>query len=84
MYGHMYGYGDSGWMVLGWLWMGLVWLVPLLLLFALVKYLFGRTKPPQDIEQKPDKTPMDLVKEAYAKGEISREEFLQKQQDLKS
>ncbi len=84
MYGHMYGYGygyDHPWMLLGWLWMGLLWLIPILLLIALVKYLLGK-KPGTPGEEKAEKTPLDILKETYAKGQISRDEYLQKRDDL--
>lgn len=87
MYGHMYGYGygyDHPWMLVGWLWMGLLWLIPVLLLFALVKYLFGKTRQggPAPREEKTEKTALDILKEAYARGEISRDEYLRKRDDL--
>jgi putative membrane protein len=84
MYGHMYGYGygyDHPWMLVGWLWMGLLWLIPILLLIALAKYLLGK-KPGAPREEKAEKTPLDILKEAYARGEISRDEYLQKRDDL--
>lgn len=84
MYGHMYGQDfGSGWMLLGWLWMGLAWLIPILLLLALGKYLFTRPKDFPDRKETPEKTPLDIVKEAYARGELSREDYLQKVEDLK-
>ena len=42
--GWMFGNG-GGWMIFGWFWMALIGLVPILLLFALVKYLFGIGNP---------------------------------------
>ncbi len=44
MYGWDHGDWMSGvgaWMLVGWVWMLFIWLVPVLLLSALVKYLFG-------------------------------------------
>lgn len=85
MYGHWY---DHSWMMGGgmfiaWIWMGLLILIPLFVLFSLLKYLFGKNKnersnqPNQEIS-----TPLDILKTSYARGEISREEFLQKREDL--
>lgn len=71
--------GSGGWMMIGWLWMMLVWLIPLLLLFALVKYLFG--KAGQNAPRQ-EKTALDILKDAYAKGEINRDEYLRKRDDL--
>lgn len=141
----MYGPYTHGWMMfdggvgmaLGVLWMILAWLLPLLLILALLKYLFtshrgryGPESPPPEskmvihngiVEPKlnfdtlkpeakapvdetvpdhklppgflmpehrtpPDvagkKTALDFLKEAYARGEISRGEYLQKRDDL--
>jgi putative membrane protein len=84
----MYGLYDHSWMfgggmLLGVLWMILIWSIPLLLLFALLKYLFAksegrnRTPPPQE-----PATPLEVLQLAYARGDISREEYLQKRDDL--
>lgn len=80
-YGHGWMYGDGGLMALGWIWMTLVWLIPLLLLVALLKYLFGGSRS-GDKAASPAKTPLEQLQEIYARGEISREEFLQRQADL--
>jgi putative membrane protein len=86
----MYGPYNHGWMfdggigmLFGGLWMILLLAVPLLLLAVLVKYLF--TKPRGNAERPGEParhTPLDVLKEAYARGEISREEFLQKRDDI--
>lgn len=80
-YGHGWMYGDGGLMALGMVWMTLVWLIPILLLIALVKYLFGGPKADRT-SGIPDKTALEHLQEAYARGEIGREEFMQKQADL--
>ena len=74
-------FGSGGWMIFGWLWMGLVWLIPILLLFALGKYLLGRPQPGQD-RNSYKRTALDILDEVYARGEISREDYLQKREDL--
>lgn len=74
---------DWGW---GWHWFGafgmaVSWLLIVLMVLGLFKYLGaggrGGTAPPHG------KTARDYLDEAYAKGEISREEFLQKREDLR-
>jgi putative membrane protein len=115
----MYGLFNHGWMfdggsgmLLGFLWMALIWAIPLLLLAALLKYLFtrsnGRRKVVKDELIEPDiqigagqpivadtqaslagkvveadrQTPLEILKIAYARGELSRGEFLQKRDDI--
>lgn len=93
----MYGPYNHGWMfeggvgmLLGGIWMILLWAIPLLLLAALLKYLFsrhgGRKGPPETLIEpqiEPYRpTPLDVLKEAYARGEINRGEFLQKRDDI--
>lgn len=86
----MYGPYDHGWMfgagsgmVFGGLWMILIWVIPLLVLFALVKYLFFKRRDEVGRNFLPDrKTPLDILKEAYARGEIDRDEYLRKRDDL--
>lgn len=70
-------------MFLAWIWMGMLILIPLLVLLSLLKFLFGkRTAYPNKKEQPEIATPLDIIKNSYARGEISRDEFLQKRDDL--
>ncbi|MBU1690698.1 MAG: SHOCT domain-containing protein [Gammaproteobacteria bacterium] len=71
-----------GWHWLGWLSMAFFWVIPILLVLAAMKYLMGgrRTNAPDD-EKKPDA--LAVLEEKYARGEIGREEYLQKRDDLK-
>lgn len=78
----MWGYDGMGWHWWSWLWMALFWLVPVLLIAAAIKYLVAKPGPGGG-RQETGKTALDYLEEAYAKGEISREEFLQKREDLK-
>jgi len=85
MYGAWY---DHHWMsgsgiFLAWIWMGMLILIPLLVLLSLLKFLFGkRTADTSKKETAEIETPLDIIKNSYARGEISREEFLQKRDDL--
>ena len=83
----MYGWGHGnwvagsdgwGWMIFGWLWMLVVFLIPLFIVLALGKYLFGKR------EQDSGKNAQAILDEAYARGELTREDYLQKKNDLRN
>lgn len=69
-----------GWGI-GWLWMFLFWLIPILFVLAVAKYLFSG-RPPSGGASREDKA-LSVLEERYARGEINREEFMQKRDDLK-
>lgn len=76
-YGMGWGWG------FGWIWMILLWLVPILLVAAALKYLFaGKGQTGIGARQDDDRA-LAILEEKYARGEIGREEFLQKRDDLK-
>ncbi|GBG15704.1 putative membrane protein [Novimethylophilus kurashikiensis] len=77
----MWGYGMGPWW--GWFGMGLFWLVIILLVVVAVNYMNSKPSPPSDSLKATGKTAMDYLEESYAKGEIPRDEFLQKREDLK-
>ena len=68
--------GMGWWMVFGGLWM-LIFGVGLIGLIV-----WGITKLSQRNGSTPRQSPLDVAKERYAKGEISREEFEQLKKDL--
>ncbi len=68
--------GMGWWMAFGGLWMLIFWAG----LIALI--VWGVIKLSQRNGSTPKRTPLDVVKERYAKGEISREEFEQLKKDL--
>lgn len=68
--------GMGWWMVFGGLWMLVFWVG----LIALV--VWGISKLSQRDGSTPRHSPLDVAKERYAKGEISREEFEQLKKDL--
>lgn len=60
-----------------WFWPILFWLLVILAVVALVKWLVDKSKPADK-----HKTALDILKERYAKGEISREKFEEMEKDL--
>ena len=82
-YGHAWMFDGMDGMLFGGLWMVLVWAVPLLMIIALLKHLLGKPSGKGEPEAGPEQeTLLDILKQAYARGEISRDEYLQKRQDL--
>lgn len=73
------GYGWMGMgMGMGWIFMILFW--GLVIFGALV--LFRRSAGSDGGESR--KTPLDILKERYARGEIGKEEFEQKRRDIEN
>lgn len=71
----MYGYNHYG-MGFGGLGMILFWLALIVLVILLVRlFINGREGPRQ-------RTALDILEERYARGEIEREEYLQRRADL--
>ncbi|MDP2646367.1 MAG: SHOCT domain-containing protein [Desulfobacterales bacterium] len=73
-WGHMMGYRYGG---------GLMWLIVLVLVAVVIYFLFraSKSKAPDDSVKE---TPLDILKKRYAKGEIDKEEFDRKKEDLKT
>ena len=79
----MMGYGRWGNMMSGWGGFGLSWLFMLLFwaflilgVAALIRNLI------RSGDNKQSKTPLDILKERYAGGEIDKKEFEEKKKDL--
>jgi putative membrane protein len=72
MWGGGFGFG------LGWIFMFLFWGLIIWAIIALVRGGTGYGNRKEHGE----KTALDMLKERYAKGEISREEFEEKKKDL--
>lgn len=68
--------GFDGFGILWWLPMLLFWILLILGIVALLRYL-GKSGQQQD-----NKTPLGILKERYAGGEIDKEEFEEKKKDL--
>jgi putative membrane protein len=85
MWWNNYGHG---WMMDGWGWGmpfgGLLWLVVVALLIAaavwLVRVSWGAGEVPA--RAGPRSSALDILNERFARGDIDREEYLQKKRDL--
>lgn len=73
--GWMMGYG--GW---GGGWMMLIWLALLVLVIVAAFQLYKRSSSPPQTGSR--SSGLDLLEERYARGEVSRDEYLQKKHDL--
>jgi putative membrane protein len=80
----MWGYMNDGgwWWGFGALHMLLYWGVLILIIVALVKWVFG-TPGRRDVSSG-DGRALEILKERYARGEINKDEFEQKKRDLES
>lgn len=72
------GWGSASWLVgiLGWLSMLVFWVLLILGVVALIRHLSGSGS------SKENKTPLDILKRRYARGEIDKNEFEEKKKDL--
>ena len=76
-WGNMMG-GWGGFGVMGWLSMFLFWILLILGVVALIRYLGGSRKRSDE-----SRSPLDILKERYARGEIDKKEFEEKKKDLR-
>jgi len=76
----------GGWgMGFGFFFMILFWLLIVLGIVALVRWLLPQSQSGREqgtADKKRDKTPLEIVQERYARGEIDRTEYEQKKRDL--
>lgn len=76
----MMGWPDGyGWMGFGWIFMVLFWGLAIVGVVALVRWL---GVGPGGRDQAPRRTPLEILQERYARGEIEHEEYERKRRDL--
>lgn len=86
MMGNWGEFGAWG-MGFGFLFMILFWVLVVLAIVALFRWLQLQSQSGRDQgggDRARDKTPLEIVRERYAHGEIDREEYEQKKKDLES
>lgn len=79
--------GSGGWgMGFGLLFMILFWGLVILGIVALVRWLVQQSQPRRERDGRapPEKTPLEIVRERYARGEIHREEYERMKRDLEA
>ena len=78
---HMY-YNNG---ILGWLMSIMHFAFPIIFIFILFRLFTGRDHSQGHLSgHTPRNTPLDLLKERYVKGEISRDEFQRMKDEIKS
>jgi putative membrane protein len=77
----MYDWGNyGGWgMGFGMLFMLLFWVLVILGIAALIRWMTTQSSPGRGTREK---SPLNILQERYARGEIDKEEYEQKKRDL--
>jgi putative membrane protein len=83
----MGNWGGVGWWGMGFgvLFMILFWVLIVLGILALIRWQIRESQASRDRNGQAlprDRTPLDIVQERYARGEIDRDEYEQKKRDL--
>ena len=82
--GYMMGnFGGMDLFGFGWIFMILVWVLIIVGVIALVKWLVHEERWDKE-PKKMERSPLDILKERYAKGEIGKDEYEQRKKDLMS
>lgn len=80
MMGHWGEFGGWG-MGFGLIFMILFWVLVVVGIAVLIRWLVRESRNTGQPQPR-DKTPLEIVQERYARGEIDREEYEQKRRDL--
>ena len=75
-----WGDGMGWWMVFGGIWIVLFWGAIIVLVVWGIKKIVGRGGSGSGAAGQP--TPLDIARDRYAKGDITREQFEQMKKDL--
>ncbi|MBI1201921.1 MAG: SHOCT domain-containing protein [Rhodopseudomonas sp.] len=78
-----YGYGPQWGMMDGYGGFGMIfWVIVLIAIVALIVWLVRSPAPSGMHHLPPRSSGLDVLEERYARGEINREEYLQKKKDI--
>lgn len=76
------GYGMGGYALWGGLMMVVFWGVVIVVIVAVVRWLVGSTSGHHPHTQERSNRALEILEERYARGEIERDEYLQRRDDL--
>lgn len=62
--------------------MGWGWIIALLILVALIWFIFRMVNQQNRSQDRSSQTPLDILKERYAKGEIDKDEYEERKNNL--
>ncbi|MDP3974710.1 MAG: SHOCT domain-containing protein [Candidatus Jorgensenbacteria bacterium] len=78
-WGNWYGGWEWGWM--GWIIMIVWWVIIIWFAIAAIRWLSERSRPEGGSRER---SPLDILKERYAKGELDQKEYEEKRKVLES
>ena len=78
----MFGYGFGPFGILAGIFSFIWWILIIVLIVWAIRSLVGRRHLHGCNFAGEEKTPLDILKERYAKGEINKQEFEEKKKDL--
>lgn len=64
--------------------MGFGWIIGIVILLIILWLAFKTFQPNNEQRSSSHKTPLEILKERYAKGEIDKEEFEESKKDLEN
>ena len=82
MLSHMGGWSGFGFGWFNWIFMILFWALIIAGIFVLIRWLIFQTRRMSKYEGSAEKSPLEILKERYARGEIDKKEFEEIKKDL--